>query len=148
MSEAQTPGCCHEMSRSVVSNTDLFLSKPYHQPVNSWLKKNLETPSFTPTNVRGIHDLAKNLSHFSKRAKWKKFLNSECLTWLAVTAYMDFKGNWPLSCTFTLPEYDLDWLSELMIIVTSSDRTDVPVSLTATRWVWLIHLLEPVALHP
>lgn len=108
------------MSTSAVSNTDLFLSKPYHQPVNSWVKTNLDVSPFTLTNVRGIHHLALFEKTGRLWAKQKKFLNSiftessEYLKWVVATACTTFKGKRPLP--FTVWEYYLrmtltDWLN-------------------------------------
>lgn len=92
------------MSTSAVSSTDLFLSKPYHPSVNSWLKRNFDAPPFTLTNVRGIHHLPLFEQTSRLWAKWKKFLHSiftesECLTGVAATGCITFKGKWPLSST-------------------------------------------------
>lgn len=108
------------MSTSAVSNTDLFLSKPYHQPVNSWVKTNLDVSPFTLTNVRGIHHLAlfeKTSRLWAKQKKLKTpfSLNHQSIQseWQQqLVQLLSESGFFPANLRM-LPENDLDWLTEL-----------------------------------
>lgn len=90
--EAKTPGPCHKMSTCTVWSSELFLSKPYHQSVHSWPKRNFDGPPFTLTNERGIWHLApfeqtKQALEPRERNVQTPFLLSQCLK---VPYYVNF----------------------------------------------------------